>query len=178
MASASGRAEVITHAARRTVLRSARSTGRAWRGCTALLLVAVSPLAGCYTTRPVTTAPAPGATVILDLTDRGRVDLGDRIGPSAASIQGIVQTQSDSSYVLRVSSVSYLGGQQNKWAGESLTVPAALVSRARLREFSRSRTTAIGLGIAAALAAVFIQTDFFGLSGPEQQPTPPIGGET
>jgi hypothetical protein len=126
----------------------------------------------------VSSAPVPGATVILDLTDRGRVDLGDRVGPAAASIEGVVQQQSDSSYVLRVSSVQYLGGQQNKWSGEPLTVPATLVSRARLREFSRSRTTAIGLGIAAALAAVFIHTNFFGLSGPEQQPPPPTGGET
>jgi hypothetical protein len=142
------------------------------------VLAGVSPLVGCYTTRPVTTAPAPGSTVVLDLTDRARVDLGDRIGPSASSIQGVVQTQSDSSYVLRVSSVTYLNGQSNKWAGEQLTIPATMVSRARTREFSRGRTTALGAAIAAALATVFITTDFFGLSGPDRQSEPPVGGET
>jgi hypothetical protein len=81
-------------------------------------------------------------------------------------------------YVLRVSSVTYLNGQSNKWSDEVLTVPARLVSGARLREFSRSRTTAIGLGIAAAIAAVFIKADFFGLSGPEKMPEPIPGGET
>ena len=148
-----------------------------WRTRTALLL-AISPAAGCYTMRPVSSAPAPGATVVLDLTDRARVDFGDRIGPSASRIEGIVQERNDTAYVLLVSSVAYLNGQINKWSGEPLTVPSSAVARARLREFSRSRTTAIGAGIAAALAAVFISTDFFGLSGPEQQPPTPVGGET
>jgi hypothetical protein len=142
------------------------------------VLAAVTPLAGCYTTRTVTSAPAPGATVVLDLTDRARVDLGDRIGPSASSIQGVVQERNDSAYVLRVSSVAYLNGQSNKWSGEPLTVPWSAVARARIREFSRSRTTAIGVGIVAALAAVFISTDFFGLGGPSVEPIPNPGGET
>jgi hypothetical protein len=148
---------------------------RVW---TALLLVGATPLAGCYTTRSVNSAPVPGTTVLLDLTDRGRTELGDRIGPSAARVDGVVQTQSDTMYVLHVSSVTYLNGQSNKWSGEPLTVPASLVSRARLREFSRSRTTAVGLGIAAALAAVFMNADFFGSSGPDKQPDPVPGGET
>lgn len=142
------------------------------------MLAAVSPLAGCYSMRPVTSAPAPGSTVVLDLTDRARVDLGERIGPSASRIEGIVQERNDTAYVLRVSSVAYLNGQSNKWSGEPLTVPSAAVARARLREFSRSRTTAIGAGIAAALAAVFISTDFFGLGGPSVEPLPLPGGET
>jgi hypothetical protein len=148
---------------------------RVW---TALLLVGATSLAGCYTTRPVNSAPVPGRTVLLDLNDRARVELGDRIGPSAARIDGVVQTQNDTMYVLHVSSVTYLNGQSNKWSGEPLTVPASLVSRARVREFSRSRTTAVGIGIAAALAAVFMKADFFGSSGPEKDPGPVPGGET
>jgi hypothetical protein len=152
--------------------------GRARRGWTALALAGVSPLAGCYTTRAVQSAPAPGTTVVLDLTDRARVDLGDRIGPSAAGIEGVVQTQNDSAYIIRVSSVKYLNGQSNTWSGEPLTVPASLVSTARIREFSRSRTTAVGVGIVAALAIVFARTSFFGSSGPDKQPEPMPGGGT
>ena len=100
-----------------------------------LLLTGVSPLAGCYTTGPVMSAPAPGTTVLLDLNDPARVQLGDRIGPSAARIEGIVQAQNDTAYMLRISSVTYLNGQSNKWSGEPLTVPASLVSSARVREF-------------------------------------------
>jgi hypothetical protein len=152
--------------------------GRARHVRTALLLAGLSSLAGCYTTRPVASAPVAGTTVLLDLNDRARVQLGDRIGPSAARIEGVVQAPNDTAYMLRISSVTYLNGQSNKWSGEPFTVPASLVSSARIREFSRSRTTAIGVGIAAALAAVFAKTDFFGVGGTDKQPPPIPGGET
>lgn len=147
-------------------------------GRTMLVVAGISPLAGCYTTRPLTSAPTPGTTVVLDLTDRARLELGERIGPSAARIEGIIEARNDTSYILRVSSVRYLNGQSNTWSGEALTVPAGLVASASIREFSRSRTMVVGIGIAAALAAVFAATDFLGLSGPEKQELPVPGGET
>jgi hypothetical protein len=154
------------------------ASARAWRGWMMLCLAGVSPLAGCYSTRPVTSAPEPGTTVQLDLNDHARVQLGDRIGPAASRIEGIVQVRNDTAYMLRVSSVQYLNGQSNKWSGESLTVPAILVSGARIREFSRSRTTAVGVGIAAAIITLFAKTKFLGLGGTERQPKPPPGGES
>jgi hypothetical protein len=169
---------MITHSVTRSLLGRAIVPGRRWRGWTAMLLAGASPVAGCYTTRPVLTAPAPGTTVMLDLNDRARVQLGDRIGPSAARIEGIVQAQNDTAYMLRISSVQYLNGQSNKWSGEPFTVPASLVSSARIREFSRSRTTAIGVGIVAALVTLFAKTNFFGLGGTNQEPVPPPGGQT
>lgn len=169
---------MMKHSVLRFAFGPALAPARAWRGWTAMLLAGVSPLAGCYTTRPVMSAPAPGSTVVLNLNDRARLQLGDRIGPSAASIQGVVQAQNDTAYMLRVSSVQYLNGKSNEWSGEPLTVPASLVSGARIREFSRSRTTAIGLGIAAAIITLFAKTNFLGVGGTEQQPKPPPGGES
>ncbi len=147
--------------------------GRAWRGWTALFLAGFSPMAGCYTTHPLMTAATPGTTVVLSLTDRARVQLGDQIGPSATVVEGIVQSQNDTAFVLHVSSVQYLNGQSNRWSGEPLTVPAALVSQARVREFSRTRTTAIGVGIAAAIITLFAKTNFLGSGGSDRQTTPP-----
>lgn len=152
--------------------------GRVRRGWSVLLLAGLSPLAGCYATRPVTTAPAPGTTLLLDLSDRGRVALGDRVGQSAATIEGVLQSPGDTVYRLRVSSVTYLNGQNNRWSGESLAVPLDLVSRARYREFSRSRTTAVGVGIAAALVTLFTSTNFLGSGGVEKVPNPPPTGGT
>jgi hypothetical protein len=159
-------------------LSSATLPGRVWRQRTALVLAVVSPLAGCYTTRPVTTAPEPGTTVLLDLNDLARVQLGDRLGPSVSRIEGMIQSKSDTSYVLQISSVQYLNGQANKWSNEPFTVPASLVSSAQIRAFSRSRTTAVGVGIVAALAAVFAKTNFFGLGGGSKDPIPTPGGQT
>jgi hypothetical protein len=147
---------------------------RAWT----VLLLGVAPLSGCYTTRQLATAPAPGTTVVLDLNDRARVQLGDQIGPSAASIEGVVQSGSDSGYVLSISSVTYLNGQSNQWSGERFAIAPGLVTQAWQREFSRSKTTALGLGIAAAILAAVLKTDLFGKSSgtPPVTPPPPGGG--
>src|SRR5512141_1368578 len=131
---------------------------RRWRAWTALVLTVVSPLTGCYSTRPLTTAPVPGTTVVLDLNDRARVQLGDRIGPSAASIEGVVQPGSDSGYVINISSVKYLNGQTNQWSGERFTLSPTLVTQAWQREFSRSRTMSLGLGITAAIVTLMLKT--------------------
>lgn len=151
---------------------------RRWRAWTALVLAVVSPLTGCYSTRPLTTAPAPGTTVVLDLNDRARVQLGDRIGPSAASIEGVVQPGSDSGYVINISSVKYLNGQTNQWSGERFTLSPTLVTQAWQREFSRSRTMSLGLGIAAAIVTLVLKTDFLSKTGGGQptNPPPPTGG--
>lgn len=148
------------------------------RASAALVLAVVTPLAGCYSTRPLTTTPAPGATVVLDLNDRARVELGDRIGPSAASIEGVVQGGSDSGYVINISSVTYLNGQTNQWSGERFALSPTLVTQAWQREYSRSRTMALGLGITAAIVTLVLKTDFLSRTGGGQSttPPPPTGG--
>lgn len=158
----------------RSTLASTRRAG-AWA---VLLATGVSSLAGCYSTRPLTTAPVPGSTVVFDLNDRARVQLGDRIGPSAASIEGVVQSRSDSDYVISISSVKYLNGQTNQWSGERFSLSPALVTQAWQREFSRSRTMSLGLGITAAIVTLVLKTDFLSKTGGGQptNPPPPTGG--
>lgn len=155
--------------------RVARRVGRAWA---AVLLTATSTLGGCYSHAPVVGVPAPGSTVVLDLTDRGRVALSDSVGPSANRIEGVTAAgSSDSSYALRVSAVQFLNGQTNRWNGEPLTVRADLVGRAQERRFSRGRTVALGAAILAAIVTVIVSTDLFvaGDSVPDPRPTPPDG---
>jgi hypothetical protein len=148
---------------------------RAWT----VLLLGAAPLSGCYTTRALATAPAPGTTVVLDLNDRARVQLGDQIGPSAASVEGVVQAGSDSGYVLNISSVKYLNGQSNQWSGERFTIASGLVTQAWQREFSRSRTTALGVGIVAAIVSAVFATNLVGhSSGTPPVNPPPTGGGT
>jgi hypothetical protein len=115
---------------------------------------------------------------VLDLNDRARVQLGDRIGPSAASIEGVVQPGSDSGYTINISSVKYLNGQTNQWSGERFQVSPGLVTQAWQRQFSRSRTWSLGVGIVAAIATVILKTDFLSNTGGGQptNPPPPTGG--
>lgn len=161
----------------RTAARPAFAPGRAWRmRAGLLLLLGLQPtLAACYTAVPVGETTAPGSQLQLDLTDRGRVALGDTIGPSAMRIDGVLQSRSESSYVLRVSSVQYLNGQANQWSGEPLTVPVDLVGRARERRFSRTRTYGLAAGILASIVAIAVSTDLLGSNGIGRTSEPPPG---
>ena len=125
---------------------------------------------------PVSSTPATGTTLVLDLNDRGRVALGDQIGPSATRVEGQVASASDSMYSLRVSSVSYLNGQSNRWSGEPLAVPANLVSQVKQRTFSRSRTVSLAVAAAATLAVLLKSTNLIGSAsggGEVGRPPPP-----
>ena len=156
--------------------RSSRRVGRAWA---ALLLTASSTLGGCYTNLPVAGVPAPGSTLVLDLTDRGRVALSDSVGPSANRIEGVAAAGgSDSSYALRVSSVQFLNGQTNRWNGEPLNVRADLVGRAQERRFSRGRTYGLAALVVAAIVTVIVTTDLFVAGDAIPDPgTPPPDGQ-
>ena len=111
-------------------------------------------LAGCYTTAPVETAPSPGEVVVLDLNDRGRDRLGRSIGSAAKSIEGALDTNTDSGYVVKVSSVMYMNGQNNKWTSEPLTIQSDLVRELRVKKFSRGRTSFLVGGSVGALVAL------------------------
>ena len=154
----------------RTRIGRALAPGRIRRRGWALALACAWPLLGCYSTVPVTGVPATDAVLILDLNDRGRVALGDSIGPSASRVAGELQAVRDSSYVVRVASVQYLNGQSNRWSGEQLTVPMALVRDVRERRFSRARTYGLAAGLVAAVVAVVVGTDLIGGGGE------PVGG--
>jgi hypothetical protein len=130
-----------------------------WKGFWLMGLGALAVLAvdGCYTYSAAPAAPAPGTHLVLGLTDRGRVELGDSVGPGASSIEGTTVMSTDSAYSLRVTKVSYLNGQSNEWTGEALLVPKNLVTNAREQRFSRSRSwvaaAAVGGGLIAFIAS-------------------------
>lgn len=157
--------------------RPALGSRRWCRVAPSLALGTLPYLVGCYASVPVRGTPSPGSTVVLDLNDRGRVALGDQIGPSAATVQGEVASASDSSYELRVRSVTYLNGQSNRWSGEPLTIPASLVSQSTQRSFSRTRTAILGAAAVAALAVLLRSTNLIGsASGGDRDGPPPTGG--
>jgi hypothetical protein len=117
----------------------------------------VAVLSGCYVYSAAPAAPPPGTYLLLDLTDRGRVALGDSIGSGARALEGTAVSSTDSAYSLRVTRVSYLNGQSNSWTGERLVVPRDLVTNAKEKRFSRSRTwiaaAAVGAGLVAFIAS-------------------------
>jgi hypothetical protein len=141
------------------------------RGSVLAFLVGVST--GCYTNAPLANPAPAGTVVVLDVNDRGRVALGESLGPSVAQIEGQLQSRSDSAYVVNVSSVEYLGGNRHKWSGEPVTIRADLVGRAAERRLSRSKTTATVVAIAGAVLAFIITRSIFSSGTPGLEPTDP-----
>jgi hypothetical protein len=122
--------------------------GRAW-----VLACSAAFIAGCYVQTPAPVTPAAGSQLRLELNDRGRVGLGDSIGPAARTIEGATIVGSDSAYTLRVSKVGYLNGQSNNWTGEPLVVSKGFVINATEQKFSKSRTWLTATGLTAAVVA-------------------------
>lgn len=143
------------------------------RGVTAFVSVfLLGFISGCYTFTPVATNPSPGTELVLGLNDQGRATLGQSVGPAAESIEGKLQSKTDSAYVISVSSVRYFNGGSNTWSGEPLTVGTSFVQQAQERRFSASKT-ALAVAVAAAAALSFILTrTLFGSSSPDKTPTP------
>jgi hypothetical protein len=128
-----------------------------------LLLFLLGFSNGCYVYKPLTSAPVPGSIVSFLVTDVGRVGLAASAGPSAQKLEGVVQSENDSAYVLSMRSVTYANGQINQWSGEKLVVGKQYVTNARERSFSKSRTALVTVGVAAALFGFIYSRGLFGL---------------
>lgn len=113
---------------------------------------------------------------MLALNDNGRVALGPSIGQAAESVEGTLQAQTDSAYLLRVTGVTYLNGQTNRWTSEPLTVANQFVSVAQEKKFSRSRTALAAALAAGGVFAFALTRNLFGLGNPDRDPRPGEGG--
>lgn len=139
----------------------------------ALLLGVVG--SGCYVYSPAARSPAPGTRLLLELNDRGRVALGDSIGPSGRVVEGTLTANSDSAFSLRVVRVGYLNGQSNNWNGEPLMVLRDLVGDVKERRFSKSRSWLTATGVSVAVVAFIASRGLlgFGSGGDDPSPGPP-----
>jgi hypothetical protein len=121
----------------------------------AVLGLALGVNTGCYSSRALMGAPDAGTEAVVTLNDRGRVLLGDALGPNADQVEGSVVSRGDSSFVVAVRSVRYFNSQSNEWKGERVTVPVSGVRGLQERRFSKHRTWAlIGVATAAFVALV------------------------
>jgi hypothetical protein len=137
------------------------SRSRFGRAC--VLACSAAAMAGCYVYTPAPVTPAAGSHLLLELNDRGRVGLGDSIGPAAQTIEGTTIFGSDSAFKLGVTRVGYMNGQSNKWTGEPLLVARDFVTKATQQSFSKSRTWLTATGLTAAAVAFISSRGLLGL---------------
>jgi hypothetical protein len=120
-------------------------------------------LAACYSYVPVQpgVVPASGDPVALDITDAGRVNLGDRLGPGVTRVEGRL-TSADSEYAINVHRVAFISAPASRWSGELVRIDRSLVGSVWQRKLSRGRTAFAAAAITAAVVAVFVTTDLVG----------------
>lgn len=148
-----------------------RFPGRRRRFAGALLLAFLNGVAsGCYVNTPIVAAPAPGDRLDLELNDRGRVGLGENIGPAAINVEGLFQSQTDSAYLIKVASVVYVNGQSNKWNGEQLSVQKDFVKDVSERKFSRSRSFLAGGILTGVVLAFALTRSLLGAGNSDRDP--------
>lgn len=141
-------------------------------------MLATFGLSACYQYVPMSSASTPNQRVEVLVTDRGRVELLPQLGQGVLSFEGTLDGRSDSSYVMRVSEVTYINRQTSRWSGESITVSPAAVRDIRARTLSRARTFAAIAGSVGAGLAFVVSRGLFGggnLGSDPGQPPPPNG---
>lgn len=134
----------------------------------------VLSLNACYVYRPLYTAPAPGMRVVLEINDRGRLDLEQRIGPEVASVEGLLRSYVDSVLVVSVVETRGLYGSRTRWTGESVEFRPYHIRLLRERRYSKPHTFALVTALASSTVAFIVTRGFFGQGGSD---VPGPGGD-
>lgn len=122
-------------------------------------------LSGCYVYRPLYTAPQPGMRVVLDINDRGRLELEQRIGPDVASVEGLLRSNVDSLLVVSIVETRGLYGSRTRWSGEPVEFRPYQVRLLRERRYSKPHTFALVTALASSTVAFIATRGLFGLGG-------------
>jgi hypothetical protein len=137
-------------------------------------LAAMLPtLHACYEYVPlVATNPPVGQLIDLQISDAGRVGLGDRFGAGVEEIIGRIVSQQGNELTVNVFSVKQLNGETTQWTGETVRIDRANVGMIKERQLSAGRTAVVAIGGAAALVLLLTNRNLLGsFSGSSEEPT-------
>ena len=131
--------------------------------------------AGCYVQRPLETpVPAPATRIVAQITDSGAVAVGNRLGPGAMEVEGVVSMADESSWNLNLLRVSYRGGTSSVWNRELVTFPRFALTNATERRVNRTRSVLVAGLIAGGAVLASQMFGQLGADSPDDgEPTPP-----
>ena len=126
-----------------------------------------------------TAAPPVGQIVELQVTDRGRVGLGDRLGPGVQLITGRLVSEQPNDFVIAITSIKNIDGETTRWSGDTTRVDRGFIATVKGRQFSATRTALIAVAAGAAvylmvsskLLGAFSDSKVDGETGPPVQTT-------
>jgi hypothetical protein len=143
------------------------------------VVLGVLPAAfGCYKYSPLDTSTGiqSGEHVAVEISDRGRAELSDRLGSGVLRLEGRLTRTDSADLVMNVWRVATIGGPTTQWSGESVRFKREYASRVQARTLNRSKTLLVS-GVAVAGLVVFTrQFGLFGFAtggeGPDDSPPP------
>lgn len=143
------------------------------------MLFALLALPSCYQYVPVETAtPGSGERFAFEISDQGRVGLGERLGPGVSLIEGRLVGTEGEQYLISVFRVATINGESSAWSGETMRLDRNYVSRVRERELNRTRTVAAATAASVVVVAVVLTTGlagfFTGTDDDRNPPDPPV----
>jgi len=124
-------------------------------GLAGAVAFAAQAVGGCYARRPVDSgAVAPGASVVVAISDRGRVSLNGALGEAPEAVEGRLTARTDSTLTLAVTEVESLRGGSTRWTGDPVTLRLADVAYVQTKRFDRGRSAVVAVAGLAAVAAL------------------------
>jgi hypothetical protein len=145
-----------------------------------LCVVMVVPAAlGCYQYAPLDTSAGvqAGEHVAVEITDRGRAELGDRLGSGVVRLEGTLTRTDSVDLVMNVWRVAQISGPAARWSGESISLKREYASRVQTRRVNRGKTYLLAGAVAVGMYVFTTQIDLFGFAsdnGGDGEPLPPI----
>jgi hypothetical protein len=129
---------------------------------------------GCYTYVPIpTNVPPTGERVALHITDRGRVELADRVGPGVVRMEGMIARSDSTEFVVNLHRIAQIGSGTSRWSGEAVHVNKHYVGGVELRRLARGRTALVAGAVTVGVVAFIASRGIFGAFDRTEEPTPP-----
>jgi hypothetical protein len=137
------------------------------------VVIGVIPAAlGCYQYAPLDTSAGvqAGEHVAVDITDRGRAELSDRLGSGVLRLEGTLTRADSSDLVLNVWRVAQISGPTSRWSGESVSLKREYASRVQTRTLNRGRTYLFAGAVGVGFVLFTTQFDLFGFASESGDP--------
>lgn len=141
-----------------------------------VMAVVLPAATGCYKYVPLDTSAriSAGEHIAVDITDRGRAELGDRIGSGVVRLEGTLAQADSQIMVMNVWRVAQIGGAVSRWSGESVRFRRDFVAGVQARTLNRAKTYLVAGSVAVGVAIFIASADLFGsfIGGSDPDPDP------
>lgn len=129
----------------------------------AVVGVASLVASGCYQYSAVpTTQPLVEQQAEFRITDAGRVQLGNQLGPGVVKLEGRVVRQDDSGWTVKVYRIINVRNEATTWTGEEVELPSTAVDMVQLRSFDRQRSLVAAAAFAGGVTFFVLTRSILG----------------